>query len=149
MFPFDGENSHIRVLGKGSKERVVSICENAAEHVVKYIKEYRDKDKPNTDLLFYTIIKGKASKMTERNVERLVQLYADKARVICPDVPDRVYPHMFRRSRATRMYQNGVPLPLVSRFLGHADLNTTKIYASPSMGWSSIYCKTFFRSSHI
>jgi len=40
---------------------------------------------------------------------------------------------MFRRTRATQLYQNGVALPLVSRILGHASLQTTQLYAKPSL----------------
>ena len=40
---------------------------------------------------------------------------------------------MFRRTRATQLYQNGVSLPLVSRLLGHASLQTTQLYAQPSL----------------
>jgi integrase len=40
---------------------------------------------------------------------------------------------LLRRTRATRLYQDGVSLPLVSRLLGHTQLETTKIYASPSL----------------
>jgi site-specific recombinase XerD len=129
----DGDNSYIRVMGKGSKERIVSICEKAGEHYERYIKLCRDKDSPDTDLVFYTIIKGKAGKMSEKNVERFIQQYADLARETCPSVPERVHPHMFRRARATLMYQSGVALPIVSKILGHASVNTTKIYAQPSL----------------
>lgn len=40
---------------------------------------------------------------------------------------------MFRRTRATHLYQDGVPLELVSRMLGHSQIDTTKIYAKPSI----------------
>ena len=40
---------------------------------------------------------------------------------------------LYRRTRATDLYQEGVDLPLVSRILGHASMETTKIYAKPSM----------------
>ena len=40
---------------------------------------------------------------------------------------------MFRRTRATQLYQNGVSLPLISRLLGHASLQTTQLYAKPSL----------------
>ena len=42
-------------------------------------------------------------------------------------------PHMFRRTRATNLYQNNVELELVSRILGHASTQTTRIYAKPSL----------------
>lgn len=50
-----------------------------------------------------------------------------------PDLPQKVYPHMFRRTRATGLYQSGVELELVSRILGHASTQTTRIYATPSI----------------
>ena len=58
---------------------------------------------------------------------------ADIAREPCAEVPDRVYSHMYRRMRATDLYRERVDLPLVSRMLGHASMETTKIYAKPSM----------------
>ncbi len=127
------ENPYIRVMGKGSNERVVAINVKTMKHIKQYLDVYRAKDNPNTRLLFYTIIKGRAGKMSEGNVERLIQQYADKASETCPDIPSRVYPHMFRRTRATNLYQNGVELALVSRILGHAFLETTRAYAKPSL----------------
>ncbi len=127
------DNPYIRVMGKGRKERIVAINFKTVKHIKQYLDYFRAKDNPDTNLLFYTIIKGKAGKMSEGNVERFLQQYADKARESCSDIPLRVYPHMLRRTRATNLYQNGVELELVSRILGHAYLNSTKIYAKPSL----------------
>ena len=44
-------------------------------------------------------------------------------------MPTNVHPHMFRHSRAMHLYQHGMPLVLISQWLGHADLQTTLIYA--------------------
>lgn len=126
-------NPYIRVMGKGSKERVVPINLKTVKHVKQYLDVYCSRDNPDTPLLFYTIIKGKAGKMSEGNVERFIQEYANKAKESCPDIPLRVHPHMLRRTRATNLYQNGVELALVSRILGHASLDTTRIYAKPSL----------------
>ena len=126
-------NPYIRVMGKGSKERVVAINVKTVKHIKQYLHTFRAKDNPDTDLLFYTIIKGRLGKMSEGNVERFTQQYADKAREFCPDIPPRVYPHMLRRTRATNLYQNGVELALVSRILGHSFLDTTRVYAKPSL----------------
>jgi len=127
------KNPYIRVMGKGSKERVIAINVKAVKHVNQYLEFYRSKDNPDINLLFYTIIKGRAGKMSQGNVERFIQQYADKARESCPEVPPRVYPHMLRRTRATDLYQNGVELALVSRILGHAFLDTTRLYAKLSL----------------
>jgi site-specific recombinase XerD len=89
--------------------------------------------RPDPDLLFFTVIKKVIGLMSEGNVERFVKEYARKAQVSCPSVPDNVHPHMFRRTRATQLYQNGVSLQLVSRLLGHASLETTRLYAKPSL----------------
>ena len=127
------KNPYIRIMGKGSKERVVATSAKTVKHVKQYLDVYRLKDNPDTNLLFYTIIKGRSGKMSEGNVERFIQQYADKARESCPDIPLRVYPHMLRRTRATNLYQNGVELALISRILGHAFLDTTRVYAKPSL----------------
>ena len=127
------KNPYVRVMGKGNKERVIAINSKTVKHVKQYLEVYHSKDNPVIDLLFFTIIKNNAGKMSEGNVERLIQQYADKARESCLEVPLRVYPHMFRRTRATNLYQSGVELALVSRILGHAFLDTTRIYAKPSL----------------
>ena len=128
-----GENPYLRVNGKGSKERIVPISLKTAAHLAQYLSVYHASGHPQTDLLFFTVIKNVAGMMSEGNVERFVKDYARQARCSCPSVPDHVHPHMFRRTRATQWYQNGVSLPLVSRLLGHASLQTTQLYAQPSL----------------
>ena len=71
--------------------------------------------------------------MTERNVERIVKKYADMIREAHPNLPKTIYPHMFRRTRATGLYRDGVELEMVSRILGHSSTETTKRYAIPSV----------------
>lgn len=90
------KNPYIRVMGKGSKERVVAINIKTVKHVKQYIDVFHSRINQDTDLLFYTVIKGRAGKMSESNVERFIQQYAVKAGESCPDIPQRVYPHMFR-----------------------------------------------------
>ena len=55
--------------------------------------------------------------------------YGNEAREVCPEIPEIVHPHMFRHSRAMHLYQGGMDLTLVSQWLGHANLQTTLIYA--------------------
>lgn len=123
----------IHVLGKGQKERVIALTEQTCSHLQQYLSIYHPQNGPNTDFLFYTIIKGNITKMSAANVERFLKKYAQQVREIYPDIPDCVYPHMFRRTRATGLYRDGVDLSIVSRFLGHAQLETTRIYATPSV----------------
>ncbi len=128
-----GDNPYIRVHGKGSKKRIVPISMKTVKHLAQYISMFHGKGSPKTTLLFYTVIKDVVGEMSEGNVERFIRGYAEKARLSCPSVPERVHPHMFRRTRATELYQNGVSLPLISRLLGHTSLETTKVYAKPSL----------------
>ncbi len=129
----DGDNPYVRINGKGGKQRIVPVSSKAIAHLKKYMVVYHGRGQPSTDLLFYTVIKGIVGLMSEGNVERFVKAYAHEAWRSCPSVPENVHPHMFRRTRATQLYRNGVDLPLVSRLLGHARLETTQIYASPSL----------------
>jgi len=129
----EGKEPYIYVHGKGNKERIVAITDMTAVHLNEYIKAYHQKSISKKELLFYTLIKGQNGKMSESNVERFVKQYAKKASDFCYDIPDSVHPHMFRRSRATHLYQSGVELALISRILGHSSIETTRIYAVPSM----------------
>lgn len=123
---------YIRVHGKGDKERIVSITDKTVEHLKRYIKKYHPQS--NNDCpLFYTVIKGHLSTMSTGNVERILNKYAEMIRPEHPSLPQKLYPHMLRRTRACGLYQNGVELELVSRILGHTSTQTTRIYASPSI----------------
>jgi len=128
-----GSNPYIRINGKGGKERLVPITLRTAAHLNQYISVYHNGNRPETSLLFFTVIKNTANAMSGGNVERFLSKYARLARSRCLSVPERVHPHMLRRTRATQLYQNGVSLPLVSRLLGHASLQTTQLYAKPSL----------------
>ena len=57
------------------------------------------------------------------------QKYAELARENCPDVPERVHPHLWRHTRAMHLYQHGMDLTMISQWLGHKQVETTLIYA--------------------
>lgn len=129
---FEASIPYIRVRGKGDKERIVSINDKTVAHLKKYLRLFHEKNELEQPL-FYTVIKGILAPMSTGNVERVINKYAEQIRVEHPTMPKKVYPHMFRRTRATNLYQNGVELELVSRILGHASTETTRIYATPSI----------------
>ncbi len=128
----DINEKYIRITGKGNRERIVAISTKTAEHLLQYLRVFHP-DHSKDSLVFFTKIKGQKVKMSEGNVERFVKQYGKQAKVVCDEVPDNVYPHMFRRTRATNLYQSGVELALVSKILGHASIETTRIYATPSV----------------
>lgn len=129
------DKPYIIINGKGKKQRTVTLNERTARHLRMYVKHYHIEN-PNPDTpLFYTKIHNEINHMTTRNVERILQKYADEVRAEHPELnlPEKVHPHMIRRSRATGLYRDGVPLELISAALGHAQIETTKIYAIPSV----------------
>lgn len=127
----ESANPYIYAFGKGNKERVIGLSEKTVDHLEQYLSNFHiDADNAKAPL-FYTVIKGNITTMSARNVERIVDKYA--GRVARSDMPESVYPHMLRRTRATGLYQDGVPLEMISRILGHRYMDTTKIYASPSV----------------
>lgn len=123
----------ILIRGKGKKQRSISLGDKTVEHLRNYLHLYHNADAPLDMPLFFTVIHGKVNHMSEINLERIVKKYADKARCEAPELPDRVYPHMLRRSRASGLYRDGVPLEMISAILGHANTEVTKVYAIPSV----------------
>ena len=81
-----------------------------------------------TVLQFYAY-GGPQRPMSPDTVAAFVKKYGESARHVCTSIPERVHPHMLRHTRAMHLYQDGVPLAMVSEFLGHAQIETTKIYA--------------------
>ena len=72
--------------------------------------------------------------MSASNVQRIVKKYAAQVKTDGIALPDSVHCHMFRRTRATNLYQDGVAIELVSTILGHERTDTTKsYYAKPSV----------------
>lgn len=63
-----------------------------------------------------------------KKIEKFVKRYGKLAREKNPDVPEHLYPHMWRHSRSMHLYRNGMPLPLVSEWLGHSSIETTIQY---------------------
>ena len=66
------DNAAVRCLGKGGKERIVPVTLRTADHLSQYISVYHSGSRPDTNLLFFTVIKNTANAMSEGNVERLL-----------------------------------------------------------------------------
>lgn len=119
---------YVRLTGKGNKMRLVPIMMKTVSHLQKYLKLYH-LHSAGDSYLFYTVIHGIRQQMSDDNVARFIKKYGQMAKSECPEVPDNLHPHMFRHARALHLYRNGMPLALVSEYLGHASLQSTKIYA--------------------
>lgn len=118
------------LTGKRNKTRVVPLMEKTVEHYRRYLKEFHEGTKPTDDKnVFYTIIHGHTSSMSPDTPAAFIKQYGESASRECPEIPARVHPHMLRHTRAIHLYRNGMPLELVSQFLGHANIDTSRIYA--------------------
>ncbi len=118
------------LTGKGNKVRTVPLMAKTVQHFKNYMKIFH----PSTDSfsktpLFYVERKGKVSPMSDDNIRKFLNEYGAAARRACPEVPEKIYPHLWRHSRAMHLYQHGMDLTLVSQWLGHAHLETTLVYA--------------------
>ncbi len=116
------------LLGKGSKPRRLPITSETARHFDRYAAVFHPRPEPAAPM-FYTVRNHRPAPMSDDNVARFIGQHAATARTRCPDVPARVHPHMLRHSRAMHLYQAGMPLALLTEWLGHANPETTLIYA--------------------
>jgi integrase/recombinase XerD len=111
----------VRVLGKGSKERIVPAAPLALELVGLYVRQLRvELDVAGRPELFLSR-RGRA--LAREDVFRMVRKYARRA-----GLPEGVSPHTLRHSFATQLVAGGADLRSVQEMLGHADIATTQIY---------------------
>jgi integrase/recombinase XerD len=122
VFEVNLEAGVLRVLGKGSKERLVPLGEEAVEWVRNYVKKSRIEilKKRNSDLLFVT---ARGSGMTRQAFWQNIKRYGARA---VPGKP--LSPHVLRHAFATHLINHGADLRVVQMLLGHADISTTQIY---------------------
>jgi len=112
----------VRVIGKGSKERLVPLGEVAADLVMQYLREARPAPlKARTaEAMFVT---ARCAPMTRQAFWSLIKRYAARA------IPGRsLSPHTLRHAFATHLINHGADLRVVQLLLGHADISTTQIY---------------------
>ena len=124
----DSANRTVYLFGKGSKPRLVPISEDTIRHFRRYTSAYHSSG-DSTAPMFYTIRRKVKATMSDDNVARFMQKYGVAAKQSCPDIPKKITPHMFRRSRAMHLYRSGMPLELLAELLGHADPETAWVYA--------------------
>jgi site-specific recombinase XerD len=117
----------IHFFGKGNKHRITPLSAEIWKQYGNYCKKYHLNIEPE-ELLFYTCRSGRKHKMSSDNVSRILADCEILARKECPEL-QHLHSHLFRRSRAMHLYQAGVPLPTVSEWLGHSNIETTRFYA--------------------
>jgi integrase/recombinase XerD len=112
----------VRVMGKGSKERLVPFGQHARDWIARYLAQARDEilGGQQTEDLFVT---ARGHGMTRAMFWVLVRKYARLAGITAP-----LSPHTLRHAFATHLLNHGADLRAVQMLLGHADISTTTIY---------------------
>ena len=113
----------VRVIGKGSKERLVPLGEEALDWIRGYLADARPLllNGRSSDALFVT---QRGAAMSRQMFWMLVKRYALLANID----PARLSPHILRHAFATHLLNHGADLRVVQLLLGHADISTTQIY---------------------
>ena len=118
----DLDDRLVRVIGKGSKERVVPIGRHAAEALRRYLSRGRPYlDRRHRPELF---LNARGGGLTRAGAFLILRRLAERAGLD----PTRVHPHLLRHSFATHLLEGGADLRSVQEMLGHADLSTTELY---------------------
>lgn len=114
----------VRVLGKGSKERIVPMGSSA----IHWLKEYLLHSRPHLEKKmksqnFVFLNQKLGTKLGRMTIWNIVKRYSDEAGIV-----KEIHPHTFRHSFATHLLEGGADLRAVQEMLGHADISTTQIY---------------------
>ena len=117
------EEGFVRVIGKGSKERLVPIGREALKHIGLYkdhVRVHLDIKKGHEDFLFLNM---RGSHISRISVFTIIKDLALKA-----GIKKSISPHTFRHSFATHLIEGGADLRAVQEMLGHESITTTEIY---------------------
>lgn len=129
----DFKDKKIRIMGKGSKERIVYYGDYAKKYLDKYLSKGLDKD--------YLFINKHGDKYTVEEIELIVK---DIMKHL--SIKTHVTPHTLRHTFATHLLNNGADIRSVQELLGHSNLSTTGIYTHVSSDrLKEVYFKTFKR----
>ncbi len=115
----------IKVLGKGSKERIVPIGEPALQAIRRYVDKRNGENVKDKDAVF---LNKSGSRLTDRSVRRVVDKYIRTCSIV-----EHISPHSLRHSFATHLLDRGADLRSVQELLGHMNLSTTQIYTHVTM----------------
>ena len=127
----------VTVTGKGNKERIVPLGEDAAQALKDYIIKARLMLNPKTQNILFVNKFG--DKLSRIGFYKIVQNLADKAKI-----NKKISPHTFRHTFATHLLENGANLRSVQELLGHEDIMTTENYTHVSKA----HLKNIYNEAH-
>ncbi|MBU2493833.1 MAG: site-specific tyrosine recombinase XerD [Bacteroidetes bacterium] len=129
----------IRVLGKGSKQRIVPIGSSAIKWCREYLMKSRIYLENKSKSRNFVFLNSRGTKLSRMGVWKIVDNYTKEA-----GIEKEVHPHTFRHSFATHLLEGGADLRAVQEMLGHADISTTQIYTHIDRE----YIKQVYRDFH-
>ena len=113
----------IKVIGKGSKERLVPIGSSAIKHINVYLKNYRKSYKVIDGNEGFLFLNRRGKKLSRNMIFIIVKQLSIKN-----NIEKNISPHTFRHSFATHLIEGGADLRAVQDMLGHESITTTEIY---------------------
>ena len=117
----DLKGGYLLAFGKGSKERVVPVGEEAERFLARYLTELRPKlARGRHDAVFVNL---RGAPMTRQGFWKILKAWGLRAGIDRP-----ISPHVLRHSFATHLLEHGADLRAVQAMLGHSDIATTEIY---------------------
>jgi integrase/recombinase XerD len=119
--------SCITLHGKGNKKRIVPLQDEQVTLLQTYMKENALDDPANNQRPLFANNRG--GRLTNAGITYILNIYAEMARKLKPDLIPRISPHTLRHSKAMHLLQAGVNLIYIRDMLGHVSIQTTEIYA--------------------
>lgn len=117
------ESEFIRIIGKGNKERLIPIGNNALKYINIYIAEVRVQLNIKKGFENYIFLNRTGSSLSRISVFTMIKSLAEKT-----GMKKSISPHTFRHSFATHLIEGGADLRAVQEMLGHSSITTTEIY---------------------
>ncbi|MCI7554872.1 MAG: tyrosine recombinase [Tenericutes bacterium] len=122
---YDSYECIIRLIGKGSKERIIPLGDYAISVLEDYINNYRPKiNKKNINSIF---INNRGDAISRQFIFKVI-----KKECLKKGIRKNVSPHTLRHTFATHLLQNGADLRIIQELLGHENISTTQIYTHVS-----------------
>lgn len=117
------QDDFIRVMGKGSKERIIPMSNISKKYLIEYIEIYRKTLLKNKDSE-YLFINNQGNVISRVGFFKII-----KKLCLENNISKNVSPHILRHSFATHLLAHGADLRVIQELLGHSDISTTQIYA--------------------
>lgn len=121
----DLQNNIILIHGKGSKERLIHICD---PNVLNILNQYYTEYYSQISACGYFFVNNTGNRLSDQSVRDMINKYCRIA-----DIDYHITPHMFRHTFATQLLEENVDIRYIQTMLGHSSINVTEIYTHVTM----------------